>query len=164
MRRHIWPIWLVTGLAGLVGYAVPELQTRIVYKEHGDFVRLSEFFNGREDSSGRAIVRSQPNSRTGLYFSLNISGGVGQLPEGAKVFLDIVHPTLPEAKAFELIAPRMPVNSREMLVGLTGDDWTSPKGKPVAWRVRILDVSGGVLAAEQSFLWGGPKVVSASPQ
>jgi hypothetical protein len=163
MRRHLWPIWLATGLAGLVGYAAPELQTRLVYKDHVDFVRLSEFFNGREDSSGRAIVRSQPKSRTGLYFSLNISGSVGQLPEGAKVLLDLVHPKSPEVKAFELIAPRTPDNSREMLVGLTGDDWTRTKGKPVAWRIRILDVSGGVLAAEQSFLWEEPKVVSASP-
>jgi hypothetical protein len=161
--RLSWLVCLVTGLSGLVCFAAPELQTRLVYKEHGDFMRLSEFFNGREDSSGRAIVRSQPKSRTGLYFSLNISGGVGQLPEGAKVVIDLVHPTLPEVKAFELIVPRTPVNSREMLVGLTGEDWTNPKDKLVAWRVRILDVSGGVLAAEQSFLWEGPKVVSASP-
>jgi len=163
--RSSWLFWLVAGISGLSSSAAPDLKTRLVFKEHADFMRLTEFFGRKENPSGRAIVRSQPRSRAGLYFSLNIARGVGELPKGAKVVLEFVHPKLPEVRSYELIAPRTPIESHEMLVGLTGEDWIGPAQKPpVAWRVQILDASGDVLASEQSFLWALPKPVSASSE
>ena len=49
-----------------------QLKTSLTYKEHSEFVRLSEFFNGLENTGQRLIVRSQSDSRSGLYFSLNL--------------------------------------------------------------------------------------------
>ena len=152
-----WPrlrrrVIVLAGLAG-VGWVcgAPSLKTYLTYKEHGDFVRISEFLDGKENSGGRAIVRTRPRDRTGLYFSLAVKAA--SLPDGAKVVVQVIRSTSPEVKTFELEAPRMPARAREMLVGLTGKDWNRPEGKPVAWRVRILDSAGGVIAAEQSFLW-----------
>ena len=71
-----------------------QLKTSLSYKEHADFVRLSEFFNARENTSQRLIVRSQSDSRTGLYFSLNLK--VLELHERATVHLDIVRNSSPE--------------------------------------------------------------------
>ena len=143
---------VLAGLAGAGwGFGAPSLKTYLTYKKQGDFVRVSEFLDGKENSGGRAIVRTRPKDRTGLYFSLAVKAA--SLPDGAKVVVQVIRSTSPEVKTFELEAPRMPARAREMLVGLTGEDWSGPDDKPVAWRVRILDSAGGVIAAEQSFLW-----------
>ena len=128
------------------------LKTSLAYKEHADFVRLSEFFNGRENTGRRAIVRSQPDSRTGLYFSLALK--VAELPGGAKVKLEVVRTSAPEPKSFQMDLPQAPEGAREVLVGLTGEDWSGPDERPVAWRLQVLDVAGGIFASEKSFLWG----------
>lgn len=138
-------------LAAMLDVDSSQLKTSLTYKEHSDFVRLSEFFNGRENTGQRFIVRSQSDSRTGLYFSLSLK--VLELPERATVHLDIVRNSSPEPHSFKMVLPQSSLTARELLVGLTGKDWSGPEERPVAWHLQLLDGEGEVFASEKSFLW-----------
>ena len=142
---------VMLAVAGLTGADV-RLKTQLAYKEHADFVRVSEFLNGREHLGARAVVRTQPQSRTGLYFSLAVR--VGELPAGSKVRVDVVRVASPEPQTHQLDLPQSPAKARELMVGLTGEDWGASDERPVAWCIQLLDAAGGVVASEKSFLWG----------
>lgn len=139
------------GVAGLTAGDI-RLKTQLAYKEHADFVRVTEFLNGRENLGSRAVVRTQPQSRTGLYFSLAVR--VGELPVGSKVRVDVIRVASPEPQEHQLDLPERPGKARELVVGLTGGDWSASDERPVAWRVQLLDAAGGLIASEKSFLWG----------
>ncbi len=159
METRVMREFLFLGICGICLLArsmdAAALDVRLTYKGEGDFARLSEFLDGKENTGGVAIVRSQPAHRAGLYFSMIAEDRVGQLPAGGKVSLEVVYPDMPKVKTFSLLLPRVPARAREMLVGLTGEDWPGAGHRPVAWRVRILDGKGKVIASEQSFLWEG---------
>ena len=80
-----------------------------------------------------------------------------KLPKNCEVFVEVVRSDGPEAKLYKLSIPAETKGRREVLLGITGEDWESPKIKPVAWRIEIKDVTGKVIASKQSFLWGHEK-------
>ena len=60
--------FIIFGLV-LTGWGTPSLKVLShSFREHYDFVRISEYFSGKENTSGQIILRSQENQRTGLYF------------------------------------------------------------------------------------------------
>ncbi|MEK9985489.1 MAG: hypothetical protein VW879_12195 [Opitutae bacterium] len=52
-----------------------------------------------------------------------------------------------------MVLPQSSLTARELLVGLTGKDWSGPEERPVAWHLQLLDGEGEVFASEKSFLW-----------
>jgi len=130
-----------------------ELKTQWSYRSAEDFERISEFFTGKENPGNRVIVRSIPGNRQGMYFSVMIQEGVNSLPAGSKAVVEVLHALSPETQTYTFPIPNSPKNHRELLLGITGDNWPAAKYKPMAWRVRIMNAAGEDLSTDKSYLW-----------
>lgn len=128
------------------------------YIPAASFVRVSEYFTGKENTRGATIVRTQPKSREGFYFNLRTK--TDQPIDLAWIELQIITPTSPEPRT-ESFALSLPRGSHLIRFGLTGSDWPDAESRPVAWKLRLLDQSGAELAAQQSFLWSKPDAPAA---
>ena len=76
----------------LTGWGTPSLKVlSLSFREHYDFVRISEYFSGKENTSGQIILRSQENQRRGLYFHIAIRDGGTRMPvQNQKLILKIL--------------------------------------------------------------------------
>lgn len=123
------------------------------YMPAESFMRVSEYFNGKENTRGATIVRTQPASREGFYFNLRTKTDTAI--EIAWVELQVISPVANEPRT-ESFAVSLPRGSHLIRFGLTGSDWPGPKARPVAWKLRLLGADGAELASEQSYLWSKP--------
>jgi hypothetical protein len=128
------------------------------YLPASEFVRISEYFGGKENTRGATILRTKPESRDGFYFNLRVESPAAV--ELVWAVLEIITPTANEPRV-ESFAVSLPRGSHLIRLGLTGTDWPSPKARPLAWKIRLLGVDGAELAKEQSYLWSKPD--SATP-
>ncbi len=124
------------------------------YQTADSFVRISEYFNSKENTGGATILRTQPAHREGYYFLVRVKTTAAI--EVAWVEAQVITPTSPEPRtdSFAISLPK--AGSQVIKIGLTGTDWPSPKAVPVAWKLRLLAADGKELATEQSFLWSKP--------
>jgi hypothetical protein len=127
-----------------------------VYWTANDFLRVPEYFTGREYFGKQVVVRTD-KARSGLYFVLELNQPLAKLPENSSVLIRVIRSDHPEAKLYKLEVPRETTERSEVLLGITGNDWNSPEIKPVAWRIELQDKAGKLIASKQSFLWGHPK-------
>ena len=117
------------------------------------FLRISEYFTGKENTGRRIILRTQPQERSGMYFILNLDRPAALLPKGCRLRIQAVSSSSPKAATFTLDFPTDTGNRREVFAGLTGNDWAGPQHTLVAWKVTLEDASGRALLERQSFLW-----------
>ena len=141
------------GCASVSASGVQVVRILPEYMPADSFARISEFFNGKENTRGATILRTQPKARDGFYFNLRTQTDAPI--ELAWVVLEIITPASAEAR-IESFAVSLPKGSHLIRLGLTGKDWPSPKDRPAAWKIRILGVNGAELATEQSYLWSKP--------
>ena len=149
--------------SGLLLALLPSLypETKItsiseVYRTENDFVRIPEYFTGKEYFGKQVVIRTG-KGRAGLYFVLELNHPLFNLPEKSSVLVRVIRSDHPEAKLYKFELPRKKISGSEILLGITGTDWNSSEIKPVAWRIELQDKNGKLLAAKQSFLWGHGK-------
>jgi len=118
------------------------------------FERISEYFNGRENTGGDIIVRTQSDQRAGFYFLVRVANA-GASRTGTHFVLQVVGPKNPEP-VITTFAANVPERSHVFLLGLTGKDWPDEKAHPVAWKVELRSAEDQILATAQSFLWELP--------
>jgi hypothetical protein len=124
-----------------------------VYRSAESFERISEFIDGRENTSGQTLLRSQADTRDGFYFLTRIKNR-GHALENVDVELHVIAPASSKTKRINTFATtRVPTGSHVFQIGLTGSDWPDPAIHPVAWQIRFLSADGQELLREQSFLW-----------
>ena len=117
------------------------------------FDRISEYFDGQENTGKNSVLRTQPASRAGYYFLVRLKKGT-TAPEGSKFALTVIGPDAPEPKVFTFPVTGAPPRVFEL--GLTGSDWPNRETHPVAWKLELLSAEGASLAETQSFLWAMP--------
>lgn len=117
------------------------------------FERISEYFNGQENTGQHTVLRTQPNSRAGYYFLIRAKAA--STTTGAKFVLQIITPEGPEPKTYSF---PITLGAKEEVfdVGLTGTDWLGRKTHAVAWRLSVVNAEGRECASRQSFLWSNP--------
>lgn len=124
------------------------------YIETKDFVRVSEYMTGKENPGRRVIIRTNPKERAGYYFVLVLNRNVRKLPPDAYVQGEFytVKSLDKQTQRFDL--PAILPSTREIFIGLTGDDWPQ-KGEaiPSAWQFTIKNSREEILAQEKSYLW-----------
>jgi hypothetical protein len=123
------------------------------YMAESDFVRLREYYSGIESTGRRMILRSDPDVRAGYYFTLVLDTRIGKLPRGTRVEANVYTPFANEVQSFEFNLPRERPRTREIFVGLTGEDWPDASLPPSAWQISVVTPRGRVLGTYQSFLW-----------
>jgi hypothetical protein len=126
------------------------------YRAAASFERISEFFDGRENTGGQTVLRSQPATRDGFYFLTRLKNK-GPALANVRVELDILTPASPEPRRVTTFAATtIPAGSHVFQIGLTGTDWPDAQLQPVAWQLHFLNADGQELLREQSFLWSQP--------
>jgi hypothetical protein len=157
MRLLALILTLTLGCASVSASGVQVVRIWPEYMPADSFVRISEYFNGKENTRGATILRTQPNARDGFYFNLRTKTDVPI--EMAKVVLEIITPASAETRV-ENFAVSLPKGSHILRLGLTGKDWPNSKDRPAAWKLRILGANGAELAMKQSYLWSKPDAPS----
>lgn len=120
----------------------------------GTFKRISEHFDGEENTGGAVVRRTHPASREGYYFVARMANRGAGLA-GTCFVLQVVTPDSPVPRTYRFPAD-VPAGGGRFELGLTGGDWAGPKARPVAWELELQDPQGRTLAAQQSFLWSKP--------
>ena len=125
------------------------------WRDAASFKRISEYFNGQENTNGEAVFRTHPEQRAGFYFLVRVvNPGAAR---SVKATLHVI--TSANARAAEYQFPaELRAGDTVFHIGLTGTDWTDPKANPVAWKLDLTDANGQPLATEKSYLWEKPAV------
>ena len=123
------------------------------WREAESFKRISDYFDGQENTGGETVLRTQSGQRAGYYFLARLAGPGAALP--VRLHLLVVTPDSATPREFDF-PTTLPGKEMVCQLGLTGTDWASAKVKPVAWRLEVRDDAGRVLATEQSYLWEKP--------
>lgn len=164
---------LATALALLAACSVPKSATSgppgvstenvaIAHIDHRyiaaqDFVRISEYFTDKENTSGRVILRTDPSERGGYYFIVSLTWHPGTtLPAGTQADLDYIRSDDPDTRHAHFVFTQPTGTLPEILLGLTGKDWAEKNLKLTAYKITLKDADGKVLADRQSFLWAMP--------
>ena len=117
------------------------------------FDRISEYFDGQENTGRHTVLRTQPDTRAGYYFLVRTKTTLKAAD--ARFVLQIIKPDSPQAKTYTF---PVVLTGREIVfnLGLTGTDWPDRKTHAVAWRLALVSGKGDELASSQSFLWAKP--------
>lgn len=153
MRFPALLLALTLGCASVSASGVQVVRILPEYMPADSFVRISEYFTGKENTRGATLLRTQPKSRDGFYFNLRTQTDAPI--ELVWVILEIITPASAETRT-ESFAVSLPKGSHLIRLGLTGKDWPNAKDRPAAWKISILGVNGAELATEQSYLWSKP--------
>ena len=121
--------------------------------EEEQFKRVSEYMTGKENPGKRVIMRTNPRQRNGYYFVLTLDRNVRQLPPDVYVEGEFYTSKSLDLKTHHFKFPSILPSTRELFVGLTGDDWPEKDAIPAAWRFTIKNSQEVILAQEQSYLW-----------
>ncbi len=135
----------------LSSVVIEEIKPRLIEEEQ--FMRVSEYMTGKEYTGDRVIIRTDPEARTGYYFTLVLDENVRRLPAGTKIFGEFHTSKGVEVQTHTFAVPAKRPKTKEIFVGLTGEDWPEGSITPSAWRFTIKDANGTVLATKQSYLW-----------
>ena len=128
------------------------------YFTHYDFVRVSEYFTGKENTSGRVIVRSNETERDGLYLLLALDfPDKDSQPKPYKLVLQILDSESLDPVTYSFLLPDHAITQGELWLGLTGEDWPTPKKKIMAWHLAVQAKNDSILTNNQSFLWSHKK-------
>jgi hypothetical protein len=152
--RSVLTAFLLFTLVSLARAADVEL-TRVwpAWRSAESFERISEYFDGQENTGRHTVLRTQPNARAGYYFLIRAKAAANTT--GTKFVLQIITPEAPEPKTHTFpitLGPKEAVFD----IGLTGTDWAGRKTHAVAWRLSVVNAEGRELASQQSFLWSNP--------
>ena len=154
MRRLLAFVLLVTTLASIRAAEVELVRVWPGWRDEASFLRISEYFGGKENTGDQIMLRTHAEARAGFYFLTRVKNSSGAL-SGAKFALHLIAPDSPEPKLYTFPAD-LAAGSTVFQIGLTSTDWPGPKVHPVAWMLELVTADGRVLAAQKSFLWEKP--------
>jgi len=123
------------------------------WRDAAAFKRISEYFDGKENTGGEILLRTNPAQRAGYYFLVRVDNQGVARP--VTLSLVLVTPTEPKPRMVTFPAT-LPAGAAVLNLGLTGGDWPDAKATPVAWKLEVVAADGTVLATEKSYLWEKP--------
>lgn len=162
MLRLARPFFPLVCFVGFVCLVVPNLAhaaeaefIRVwpAWRTAESFDRISEYFDGQENTGRHTVLRSRPEARAGYYFLIRAKAATATT--GAKFVLQVITPDSPDPKTYTFPAT---IGTKETIfdLGLTGPDWPDRKTQAVAWHLALVTADGRELASRQSFLWAKP--------
>ena len=123
------------------------------WREAASFKRISEYFDGKENTGGEAVLRTHPEQRGGYYFLVRVTNAVDSRTVTARLQVITSADAAPKTFTF---SPALRTGDTVFHLGLTGPDWPDAKADPVAWKLELTGADGQVLATEKSYLWEKP--------
>lgn len=154
--RLVLTFVLLLGWAGISARAAEIEFVRVwpKWRDAESFQRISEYFDGKENTGSQVVLRSQPATRPGFYFLARVTNS-GPALTSAKIILSVIKPdsAAPKAYTFPIV---LPAGDTVFNLGLTGTDWAGQKINPVAWKIEVVTTEGQLLGVKKSFLWEKP--------
>ena len=150
----------LTALGLQAANSIPKIRIFTVDVEYltaSNFKSLAENVTGNEDMGEAGIVRSDPESRDGMYFVLQLSRYIKHIPLGSQVLVQYTRSDNPQATSKTMPLTDLNKNGSYLYVGITGPDWPNPDAKVTAWKITILDPNGNPIVERKSFTWNQPK-------
>lgn len=144
---------LVLSAISVLGADLTIVRTFTGWRDAASFKRISEYFDGKENTGRETVLRTHPEQRTGYYFLVRLANpGAAQKVRFQLQFFE------QGASALRTVAFPADLKSGPGVfqLGLTGPEWQDAKSQPVAWHLQVLAEDGRVLAAEKSYLWEKP--------
>lgn len=123
------------------------------WRDAASFKRISEYFDGKENTGREIVLRSHPDQRTGYYFLVRLKNSAAPLRANAHLQLIRGDWTTPRTTVFPM---EIGTGSTAFQLGMTGPEWQDPKEQPIAWHLEVFAEDGRVLASEKSYLWEKP--------
>ena len=124
------------------------------YMQDSDFISIREYMTGTMNTGKKVILRSDPDVRTGFYFILTFDTKLHRFPPGCSIIGEYYTPLSSDSKTHRFVLPMQRKKTREVMIGLTGDDWPLDDGSaPSAWQFIVQDANGEIIGLKQSFLW-----------
>ncbi|HBM86808.1 MAG TPA: hypothetical protein DD423_08595 [Opitutae bacterium] len=133
--------------------SVDILEIKPRYIEAERFKRITEYMTGAEHKGRRVIIRTDAAQRGGFYFTLILNQDVRDLPQGTLIEGEFFTPKSKDAQTHTFELPSKRPKTKEISIGLTGEDWPVKDDVPAAWRFTIKDANGDTLETKQSYLW-----------
>ena len=123
------------------------------WRDAASFNRISEYFNGKENTGGAIVVRTHPEQRAGFYFLVSaVNSGS---PIAVKINLELIAPDDHKPRTYTFAAD-LKAGKNVLNLGLTAGDWPDAAANPVAWKIDLVGPDGQTLAGEKSYLWEKP--------
>lgn len=113
--------------------------------------RPIEAIGGDVTDGNRTVLRTDAAVREGLHFMVALDLTKAQRASVAKVNVSWIAPGESNPRDVSLATPAGGLGGPDLVVALTGSG--DPGHEPVAWRIRLVDASGSVVAERASFLW-----------
>ena len=124
------------------------------FMQESQFISIREYMTGIVNTGKKVILRSDPATRTGFYFVLTFDTKLHRFPPGCSIIGEFYTPHSSDPKTHRFILPIQRKKTREILIGLTGEDWSlDDSSAPSAWQFLIQDANGTIIGSKQSFLW-----------
>jgi hypothetical protein len=123
------------------------------WRDAASFKRISEYFTGKENTSGETVLRTHPDQRAGYYFLVRAANSGA--PVTVRITVQMITPTDAKTQTHTFVTD-LKTGETVLDLGLTGADWPDAKANPVAWKLDLLSTAGRVLATEKSYLWEKP--------
>lgn len=158
MRGGRWKLCALLLLAGFQASFGAEIQSvDFVYREAASFQRISEYLSGAEAEERGPILRTRPEARSGLYFTMRLGSELNALTPGASLVLHLLSDQAKEPVIHRLEIPAgYASGSRDLLVGVTGEDWPTRRVRLLAAKIQLLGTADKVLSEWKSFAWEMP--------
>jgi len=116
--------------------------------------RPVEAVGGAVTDGNRTVLRTDAAVREGLHFLVALDLAPARRRAVARVDVSWIAPGESTPREVSLAAPAGGLGGPDLVVALTGSG--DPGHEPVAWRLRMVDSAGGVVAERASFLWAQP--------
>jgi len=123
------------------------------WRDAASFKRISEYFDGKENTRGEAMLRTHPDQRAGYYFLVRVANP--SAARNIKAHLEVITATSAKPVTYDF-SPELKSGDTVFHFGLTGADWPDATANPVAWKLELMDSEGRALASERSYLWEKP--------
>lgn len=146
-------LFLLLGLACAPAADLTLVRVHSGWRDAASFKRISEYFDGKENTGGEALLRTHPDQRGGYYFLVRIANPGA--PRAVTARLQVITDASAKPRGFTF-TPELRAGDTVFHLGLTGPDWPDAKADPVAWKLEFLDADGRVLVSGQSYLWEKP--------
>jgi hypothetical protein len=136
-----------------LGAELTLVRTFTGWRDAASFKRISEYFDGKENTGRETILRTHPEQRTGYYFLIRLTNPGAT--RNVRFQLQLFEQGAAASRTVEFPA-ELKTGSGVFQLGLTGPEWQDAKSQPVAWHLQVLADDGSVLASEKSYLWEKP--------
>lgn len=146
-------LFLLIGLASAAAAELTLVRIHAGWRDAASFKRISEYFVGKENTGGEAVLRTHPAQRGGYYFLVRAANPGAALTATARLSVITAADARPREFTF---TPVLRPGDTVFHLGLTGPDWPDAKADPVAWKLDLTDADGKVLATARSYLWDKP--------